>query len=182
MKPADIMVKQLFAMLFCKGGVAMRYKCLALAVIATLMAGCQGTTVPSLPLETLLAAPLQVSVGSRIMTLEPFVWRDFMPVSPPGGTELMANCLITAEDGQPYPSGLDADKIWVIAGDEVWEGVFTEEAGPPGPTRLYQLQKLAYGGPKWDVGTEVEVVVRLRPSTGSPQLLRATGKKIGMTV
>lgn len=157
----------------------MRSKCLALAAIAALMAGCQGPTVPSL--ENLLAAPLQVSVGSRVMTLEPFVWRDFMPGGNAGGSDLMANCLITAEDGQPYPSGLDADKIWVINGDDVWEGDFTEEAGPPSQDRLYQLQKVAYGGPKWEVGTEVEVIVRLAPALGARQLLRATAQKVGAT-
>jgi len=158
----------------------MRSKCLALAAIAALMAGCQGPTVPSL--ENLLAAPLQVSVAGRVLTLEPFLYRDFMPVVPVGGSELVAYILVAAEDGQPYPSGLDADKVWVIAGDEVWEGDFTEEAGPPDQTRLHLLQKVAFGGPKWEVGTEVEVVVRLVPSIGSSQLLRATGGKIGMTV
>ena len=60
----------------------MRTKCLALAAIAALMAGCQGPTVPSL--ENLLAAPLQVSVAGRVLTLEPFLYRDFMPVVPCG--------------------------------------------------------------------------------------------------
>jgi hypothetical protein len=160
----------------------MKPRYLVYIVIVVLMAGCQGPTVPSISLETLLAAPLRVHVGLRAMTLEPFVWRDFMPGGSVGGSDLMANCLITAEDDKPYPSGLDADKIWVINGDDVWEGDFTKEAGPPDQTRLHQLQKIAYGGPKWEVGTEIEVVVRLIPSTGTRQLLRATGLKIGMTV
>jgi len=156
--------------------MAMRSKGLVLAAIAALMAGCQGPTVPSL--ENLLAAPLKVSIGSRIMTLEPFVYRDFMPGGPAGGSGLIAGCLITAEDGQPYPFGLDADKVWVIAGDEIWEGDFTEEAGPPSLNRLDQLQKVARGGPQWQPGTEIEVVVRLAPVTGARQLLRATGRKV----
>ena len=114
--------------------------------------------------------------------LETLVWRDFMPGDNAGGSELMALALITAEDLQPYPEGLDADKIWVINGDEVWEAEFTGESGPPSQTRLYQLQKNAYGGPKWEPGTEVEVVVRLVPAVGTRQLLRASAQKIGMTV
>jgi hypothetical protein len=159
-----------------------KLKCLFFVTLIALAAGCQGPTVPSIPLRTLLASPLHVSIGSRILTLETFVWRDFMPGGPAGGTELMANVLITAEDLQPYPTGLNADKIWVINGDDVWEADFTGEAGPPDQTRLHQLQKLAYGGPKWEIGIEVEVVVRLVPSTGGRQLLRATAQKIDMTV
>jgi hypothetical protein len=147
---------------------------LALGLIAVLAVACQGPTVPSL--ETLLAVPLKVPVGLRFMTLETYVYRDFMPGS---NSDLIAACLITAEDGQPYPSGLDADKIWAINGDDVWEGDFTEEAGPPDQTRLHQLRKVAYGGPKWELGTEIEVVVRLVLSSGGRQLLRATAQKIG---
>jgi hypothetical protein len=155
---------------------------LALGFVAFLAAACQGPTVPSIPLETLLSAPEQVAVGGRTLTLETFVWRDFMPGGPPDGSELMAVALITAQDQRPYPIGLNADKIWVIYGDEVWEADFTEESGPPDQVRLYQLQKNAYGGPKWEIGIEVEVVVRLVPAVGARQLLRASAQKIGMTV
>ncbi len=113
------------------------------------------------------------------MTLEPSVYMNLMPGTPEEDTGLIAGCLITAEDGQPYPLGLDADKVWVIAGDEVWEGDFTEEAGPPCLTRLHQLQKVARGGPQWQVGTEIEVVVRLITASGTRRLLRATGVQVG---
>lgn len=155
---------------------------LTLGLVAVLAVACQGPTVPSIPLETLLGSPLQVSVGGRTLTLETYVWRDFMPGGPAGGSELRVNCLITAEDSQPYPSGLNADKIWVVNGDDIWEADFTGEAGPPDQAHLHQLQKTAYGGPKWEIGVEVEVIVRLVPTTGGRQLLRATAQKIGMTV
>jgi hypothetical protein len=155
---------------------------ITLGLIAALAAACQGPTVPSVPLETLLSAPEQVAVTGRTLTLETTVWRDFMPGDNAGGSELMAVALITAQDRQPYPTGLDADKVWVIYGDEVWEADFTDESGPPSQARLYQLEKKAYGGPKWEPGVEVEVVVRLVPALGARQLLRVSGQKIGMTV
>lgn len=155
---------------------------LAWGLVAIMGAACQGPTAPSIPLQTLLSAPEQISVSGRSLTLETLVWRDFMPGGPAGGSDLMAVALITAQDHQPYPTGLDADKIWVIYGDEVWEADFTEESGPPDQVRLYQLEKKAYGGPKWEPGIEVEVVVRLAPVVGARQLLRASAQKIGMTV
>lgn len=155
---------------------------LGLVMAVLVGAACQGPTTPSITLQTLLSAPEQVSVGGRSLTLETLVWRDFMPGGPAGGSNLMAVALITAQDLLPYPEGLDADKIWVIKGEDVWEGNFTEEAGPPGQTRLHQLQKTAYGGPKWEVGSEIEIVVRLVPVVGARQLLRVSAQKIGMTV
>jgi hypothetical protein len=45
-----------------------------------------------------------------------------------------------------------------------------------------QLEKVARGGPKWDVGTQVEVVVRVTASASAPRLLRATKQVIGAVV
>jgi hypothetical protein len=154
---------------------------IVLAILAGAAAACLGPTVPSVPLETLLSAPEQITVGGRVLTLETYLWRDFMPGGPAGGTDLMAAVLVTAEDQQPYPAGLDADKLWVINGEEVWEADLPGQGDPPSQARLDQLQEYARGGPPWETGIEVEVVVRVAPAFGPRQLLRASAQTIHRT-
>lgn len=162
----------------------MRRTCGTLAAwaLGLIAAACQGPTTPSLPLDELLAAPLTVEFDGRTFALETFLWRDFMPGIGPEGSLLGAVVELTAVDGQPFPDEIDADRLWVINGERVWETSFSGQSRPRNPSRLDQLEKSAAGGPRWDVGTEVDVVVRVTRPPGSPRLLRATKQKIGMTV
>lgn len=155
-----------------------RMSALALCLLA---ASCQNPVTPSLPLDDLLAAPLVVEINGRQFTLETFIWRDFMPGSNSGGSSLMAAVYLTAVDGQPFPDEIDSNRIWVINGENVWEATFQGESRPRGFTHLYQLEKVAYGGPRWDVGAQVEVVVRVTAWSASSYLLRATKQVIYAT-
>ncbi len=156
-------------------------KSMAVFAIIVLCAACPGPTVPSIPLEELLSAPEQVAVGGRTFRLETFLWRDFMPVSPPGGSALMAVLEITANDLQPFPADLGSDRLWVINGSEVWETDFSGENRPRDQAHPHQLEKLAGGGPKWETGIEVEVVVRLAGPSARGLLLRAPAQTIART-
>ena len=153
-----------------------------IAGVVSLAIGCPSPTVPSVPLEELLSAPLDIEAGGRVFTLETYLWRDFMPVSPPDGSDLRAVVRITAVDLQPFPVELDADRLWVINGRIVWETAFSGENRPRDSLHLHQLEKSASGGPKWDTGIRVEVVVRVVTPTGRRHLLRASGQLISMTV
>lgn len=155
---------------------------MAVLALGLLLAACQGPTTPTLPLEELLAAPLTVDIDGRTFELETFLYRDFMPGVGPGGSLLYAVVELTAVDGEPFPDAIDADRLWVIDGDRIWETSFSGEARPRNPSRLDQLEKSARGGPRWDVGTEVEVVIRVTRPQGASRLLRATRQRIGMTV
>lgn len=151
------------------------------AIIIVLSTACPGPTVPSVPLEELLSAPERITVAGRTFRLETFIWRDFMPGGNSGGSDLMAVILITAEDLQPFPAGLDSDKLWVIHGSDIWETGYSGESGPPDQLRLHQLQLMAGGGPKWETGGQVEVVVRLAGPGARGLLLRAPSQTIGRT-
>lgn len=151
------------------------------AVAAFLAMGCPSPTIPSVPLEELLSAPLEIEAGGRIFTLETYLWRDFMPVSPPDGSDLRAVVRLTAVDLQPFPVELDADRLWVINGRIVWETAFSGENRPRDSLHLHQLEKFASGGPKWDTGIRVEVVVRVVTRAGLSFLLRATGQPVHRT-
>ncbi len=151
------------------------------AAAVFLAVGCPGPTVPSVPLEELLSAPLEIEVAGRKYVLETFLWRDFMPVSPPDGSDLRAVVRITAVDLQPFPSDLDADRLWVINGRDVWETAFSGENRPRDGLHPHQLEKIARGGPKWETGTRAEVVVRAVTRAGRSFLLRATSQPIHRT-
>jgi hypothetical protein len=152
---------------------------MAAVALCLLAASCQNPVTPSLPLNDLLTAPLSVEINGRQFTLETYVYRDFMPGENAGGSPLIAVANLTAVDGQPFPAEIDGTRLWVINGKEVWETNFQDELRPRDPAHLNQLEKVARGGPKWDVGAQVEVVVRVTVSAAAPCLLRATKQVIG---
>ena len=135
------------------------------------------TTLASLPDgDAIASAPELVETTSREYTLETYLWRDFMPICPPDGKPLIAKVKVTAVDLEPFPEGLDADKLYVIHGDDVWVTDFSDELPPPGVPD-HQLDRIARDGPKWGPGVTVDVVVRL-VGGGGPWLLRASDKMI----
>jgi hypothetical protein len=156
----------------------------AAAVLAALCLsglGCPAPTVPSVPLDTLLAAPEAVELGGRTFVLETYLWRDFMPVAEVGGSDLMAVVFVTAVDLEPFPDDVDSNRLWVINGEDVWETEFSWENRPRDPGHPHQLEKYAGGGPKWPIGIDVDVVVRLQTQGGRTRLLRASGQTIFRT-
>lgn len=142
---------------------------------------CQGPLNPSVPLQKLLDAPLVAEIDGRQYTLETHLWRDFMPPTEPNGSPLAAVVYVTAVDGQPFPAEIGVDRLWVVNGEEVWESGFQGETRPRDQAHLYQLEKYTAGGPKWDIGIQVEVVVRVTRGLRKTSLLRATKQLIGQT-
>jgi hypothetical protein len=156
------------------------------AFILPVLAGCvfgEGeessyvTTLASLPDgDAIISAPELVEIASREYTLETYLWRDFMPISPPDGKPLIAKVKVTAVDLEPFPEGLDADKLYVIYGEEVWVTDFSDELPPPGVPD-HQLDRIARDGPKWGPWVTVDVVVRL-VGGGDTHLLSASDQMI----
>jgi hypothetical protein len=128
----------------------------------------------------LKSAPEAVEVGGHTLRLETYLWRDFMPISPPDGRPLSAVLRVLAADGRPLPPDLRADRLWVLKGGEVW----TTALGAPRPedaSRPDRREYVARGGPKWMPGERVDVVVRLQDGTGAMHLLRAVDQRIERT-
>lgn len=127
--------------------------------------------------EALLAAPLSVVVEGVTLRLEAFLWRDYMPISPPGGKPLMASIkLLVADAGaKSFPDGVDAERVWLVRGEEVWTGTFLVEERPDEPG---MKEKIFRDGPLWEPGEEVDVIVEVRGRTGATRLLRAPKVRI----
>ena len=156
-------------------------KSAAVALVCFSALGCPAPTVPSVPLETLLTAPLSIDVGGRVFVLETYLWRDYMPPLNEDGSDLRAVVEITAVDLQSFPDDVDADKLWVILDGDVWETKFSGENRPRDEEHPHQLEKYVSGGPRWETGTEVEAVVRVTTQGGRVYLLRASAQTIHRT-
>jgi hypothetical protein len=150
-------------------------------LIFNAISGCKlfESSGPSIP--DLLAAPEQIEIDGREYILETYLWRDFMPVSPPDGKELIALIWVTAIDSLTFPSSIDANRLWVVNDELVWETEFSEEERPEDPNREHQLEKIARDGPKWGPGIQVEVIVRVTDEKDSTYLLRAADQWIYRT-
>jgi hypothetical protein len=146
-----------------------------------MLAACSCKSPLAPDLEDLTAAPEAIVISGRAYTLETYLYRDFMPISPPDGQPLIAVIRVTAEDRKPFPSNLDADQIWVIRSKDIWEAKLSSGSSSGDPTRQHQLEKVAQDGPKWGPGIYVDVVVRVVESNGKGYLLRASNQYIART-
>ncbi len=133
-------------------------------------------------IEELLSAPEQVEIYGRDFVMKTYLWRDFMPISPPDGKPLVALVWIIATDSLEFPSSIDADRLWVIKDrKEVWETEFSNEKVPQ--EHKHQLAKIARNGPKWGPHIYVDVVVRIIDKENNIEyLLKASNQWIHLTM
>jgi len=149
-------------------------------VCAWLLAGCKDGIAPVIEPAPpqVLNAPAEVVVGGVTVRLETYLWRDFEPFSPADGKPLIAVLRIKSRDGTAIPSTLSVDSVWVVNGETAWVAKATQEY-PPADSSYIEF--VARDGPKWGPGVTVDVVLRLRESTGDPLFLRATAQPIHRT-
>jgi len=152
-------------------------------ILNTVLVGCAIFGSDEAPDEMspteLLSAPETVVVDGHELALRTYLWRDFMPISPPDGRSLTAIFWIFSADSSPLPDGLSADAAWVVNGDRVWATSLDDQK--PQERLAYQLERVARNGPKWSPGVKVHAVVRLREANGETHLLRASGQAIERT-
>jgi len=134
---------------------------------------------PDIPLVVLRAAPDTLVVNGRRLSLSAYLWRDFMPISPPDGKPLMAVLTISAADSATIPSSLVCDAVWVIYQHEIWKAWL--EIPPPGGVKPNQISRTARDGPRWGPNVYVDVIVRVIDASGASRLLRAPHQWIGRT-
>lgn len=84
---------------------------------------------------------------------------------------------VTAVDQLPFPSTVDADRLWIVYQDSIWEKELSETI----TEYPHQLSKMARNGPKWGPSVYVDVIVRIVYISGSRYLLRASHQLIGAT-
>ncbi len=134
-------------------------------------------------LNRLLKAPTRLQLGKFTLTLEAYLWRDFQPVSPPGGQPLRVSVKVIArpepEKGLAY--WLKARRVYLVyePTHQTWEADLTPSESTA--VRRGVLEAFAKGGPRWSPGAQVEVIVRLQDNQGHTYLLRASRQVIQKT-
>ena len=130
-------------------------------------------------LQNLEAAPEKITINNSEYTLETYLGRDFMPISPPDGKPLIAIVKIQSPGKTTVPSEIDATLMWVVKDKEIWETEFTnEQRSTAGDT----LEKLGHSGPKWGPGISVDVIVKVIDlKSGKDYLLKASNQDIHRT-
>ena len=146
----------------------MHYVRCALVSFAGLMAACSSERV---------VAPRLVTVEGVSLEIRAYLYRDFMPISPPDGKPLIAVIRILSVDSSAIPATVTADSAWVYNGSAVWKTPVAERQ----PRNVSYLEVVAADGPKWGPGIVVDLVVRLRDGAGQTFLLEAPRQLISRT-
>jgi hypothetical protein len=150
-----------------------------------ILSGCSEVVIdiskpPDIPTEQLLGSPDTILVEGRKLWLSTFMWRDFMPISPPDGKPLIAIMMINAVDTIPLQATITSDAVWIVYNNQVWSSwTATDTVAPYSPNTIV---KIARDGPKWGPCLNcVNVIVRVFDSNGNKYLLRAPDQSIYRT-
>jgi hypothetical protein len=135
-------------------------------IVAAVSFGCGASpTVPDQTITQLRAAPSVVTIDGTRIELQVDVWRDFQPISPPGGKGLRVSCRLPST-----ATMFVVEHLWVVFGDEVWDSTPTAIAG--------STTFSAGEGPQWGPGVTVDVVAQVRGPNGTARLVRAADRLI----
>lgn len=125
------------------------------------------------------------TAGYRI---DPYLWRDFMPISGIDGSPegLMANIRVYAPSAAA--DSLRVEKLWLYQQDEtetrLWEVDTRTSSSPavdePRASGSYATQVIRHG-PLWDVYSKVSIGALLRRPDGTQFLLHLSGTTIHAT-
>ena len=130
--------------------------------------------------DEILSASEEIEIGNRRYVQDVFLWQDFMPFCPPNGRPLIASISVTATDSLELPKSIDADRIWIVNGGDVWESGFSSEERARHSSHNH-LEKIARGGPKWSTGIMVDVVVMVIDGSDNIYLIKASDQPINRT-
>ena len=122
-----------------------------------------------------------IRIDSTNYILEAYLYRDFMPVSPPEGRPLVSlNCLV-ALDSAEIPLTINLVKQFVIYHDTIWIKHY-EKDDYDDKTRSYQLCRVSINGPLWEPGVLVDIVAEIYNSKNdSTYYLRSLDQLIEKT-
>jgi len=138
----------------------------------------------SVSIKDLRNAPTTVVVNNRSLQLSTYAWQDFMPGAwRQGGTPVMVALKVTSADKQPLPSGIRLDRVWILFGEQVWEGSLRgrkigEDKYLPINCPASPVCEISVHGPKWGTVSNVDVALRLIDSEGQEYLLQAPNQRV----
>ncbi len=108
--------------------------------------------------ELLNSSTEQISIEGTTLELHAYLWRDFMPISPPDGKNLISINWLVDVDSVAIPSTIVLSEQYVINGDSLWEPSYTNEIRE---TKPYLIERISREGPKWGPNIEVTVIAKV---------------------
>ncbi len=108
--------------------------------------------------KELRSSPENLTLADNNLTLGTYIWRDFMPESPPNGSKMIAVGKLTDVDQAPIAQSIALGKQYIINKDEIWMADYQEIKNDP----AYVLEGVVRNGPEWEAGVQVDVVCEFR--------------------
>ncbi len=127
-------------------------------------------------LQQLQAAQPTVMIEGQHLTLDAYLWCNFMPMTQPAGHPVAGSLTRRNEGLEPFPPGVTAEQAWIINGEELWTTAELEvrQTGAQSPHLLIEFRD----GPEWETGIKVDVVVQLRDTKQQPFLIKVDAREI----
>lgn len=101
-------------------------------------------------------------IESKKFVLEAYLWRDFMPVSPPNGKPMISINWLINIDSTKMPDNIDLVEQYVIYNDSIWIAKYVDESTTTQPE--YKISKISKEGPKWGPKIFVDVISKVHDS------------------
>jgi len=117
--------------------------------------------ISELPEEFLQSQPDTLIIGEQKLVLRTYLWRDFMPIIPPGGKPLYGVIMVETVDSSAIEFDIDSDIVYLIHNHSVWPVHYDEVPEDHPDQRPFRLLKIFRSGPKLEPRILVDVVVRL---------------------
>ena len=122
--------------------------------------------------------PNELMIAGKMVHFEASLCRDFMPVCPPNGQRMAAFFKVTTADRSYFPSGVRAEKAWVIHNTQAWIPQFDQPNTATKVNHAMCLIARANGGPRWAPGIRADVVIQLRDDQDNVYLLQVKNQEI----
>jgi hypothetical protein len=119
----------------------------------------------------------EAQLSDRTVHLEVQLWLDRMPMAPPTPRGLGVFVQIVDERGEWLtPTAVVASRVMLVRGAEVWESTLVSRGRPD------WAWTPAAGGPLWEPGARVDIIVEIiERGGGEPVLLARLAAPVGVT-
>jgi hypothetical protein len=102
-----------------------------------------------------------VTIDAHAYSLDAYLWRDFMPISPPNGKPLISINWLILTDSTVIPDNIELKQQYVIFGDSIWIADY-DNVTRQSPD--YKQEKVSRNGPKWGPNVNVDVIAKITDS------------------
>ena len=125
----------------------------------------------------ILMASEEIEIADITYTLETYMWRDFMPISPPDGKPLIVIIRVHAVGMDDFYLSMIIERLWLIDVLNIVSTQSSEEYRVNGNT----FEIVFRDGPKWGPGIFIDVVVKLVSEDFGIYYLKAVNQLIHAT-